>query len=90
MRGKLGVVLALGAALLGAAGTRASAQVVRAGVYVGAPPVYVQVVPVAPGPEYIWAPQYHRWVLPGWGYGFDRGRRFERYPVYGRRGPRFR
>ena len=90
MRGKLGVVMALGAALLGTVGTRASAQIVRAGVYVAAPPVYVQVVPVAPGPEYIWMPQYHRWVLPGWGYAFDRGRRFERYPVYERRGPRFR
>jgi hypothetical protein len=86
MQNKLGVVLALSAALLVASGSRASAQVIRAGVYVSAPPAYVEVVPVSPGPEYIWAPQYHRWVLRGWGWGFDHGRR---YPIYYRGGERF-
>jgi hypothetical protein len=90
MKVKFGVMFALVAALLGAVGSRASAQVVRAGVFVAAPPVYVEVIPVAPGPDYIWIPQYHRWVFRGWGFGFDRGRRFEHYPVYERRGPRFR
>jgi hypothetical protein len=87
MRGKMGLVLAFGAALLGTVGSRASAQIaVRGGFYVAAPPVYVEVVPGAPGPDYIWIPQYHRWVFRGrdrdW--AFDRDRRFERYRVYDR------
>ena len=87
MVGKMGLTLALGATLLGAASGRASAQaVVRGGFYVAAPPAYVEVVPVAPGPDYIWIPRYHRWVFRGWGrdWAFDRDRRFERYRVYDR------
>ena len=90
MRGKIGLVVALGAALLGTVGTRASAQAVRGGFYVAAPPVYVEVAPVAPGPDYVWIPQYHRWVWRGRDrdLAFDRDRRYDRYRVYDR-GERF-
>ena len=92
MVGKMGLTLALGATLLGVAGGRASAQVaVRGGFYVAAPRAYVEVLPGAPGPDYVWIPQYHQWVFRGWGrdWAFDRDRRFDRDRFYDRRGPRF-
>jgi hypothetical protein len=82
---KLAVGFALGAALLGAVGKPASAQAVRIGAYVAGPPVVIE-VPVAPGPDYIWVPQYHRWYPRAYFYGrrFEYGRRFDRYRYYDR------
>jgi|HubBroStandDraft_4_1064222.scaffolds.fasta_scaffold52618_2 hypothetical protein len=63
------MALAIGAALMAAVGTRASAQAVSARVVVGAPVVYAGAVIPAPGPGYEWVPAYHRWFYrgPGWG-----------------------
>ena len=82
MQRKLAVVFALGATLLGAVGSRASAETVTVGAYVAGPPVIVEVIPVSPGPEYIWVPQYHRWYPRAFYYG----PRFERFRFYGRPG----
>jgi hypothetical protein len=78
---KLAVGFALGAALLGTVGKPVSAQPVRVGAFVAGPPVVVEVVPVAPGPDYIWYPQYHRWYPRAYFY-----RHFDRDRYYGRRG----
>jgi len=57
------MALAIGAALLGAAAPRASAQSVR--VVVGAPAVYVGAIVASPGPGYVWVPEFHRWCYRG-------------------------
>jgi hypothetical protein len=59
------MALAIGAALVGAVGTRASAQVVSARVIIGAPAVYAGVVVGAPGPGYLWDARFHRWCYRG-------------------------
>ena len=63
------MALAIGAALMGAVGTRASAQRVSARVVVGAPAIYVGAVIPSPGPGYVWEPAYHRWFYRGFGWG---------------------
>lgn len=63
------MALAIGAALMGAVGTRASAQMVSARVVVGAPVVYAGAVIPSPGPGYVWVPAYHRWFYRGAGWG---------------------
>ena len=86
---KMAMVFALGAALLGAVGSRASAQTVAVGAYVAGPPVVVEVIPVAPGPDYIWIPRFHRWYPRAYYYGYGPrfyGHRFEHYRFYGRPG----
>jgi hypothetical protein len=74
------VALAITLGLLGATSARASAQAIVGGVYVAAPPVYVQIGP-APGPGYVWVPLYHRWVFRGYDRPFYRRDHWE----YGRR-----
>lgn len=76
------MALAIGAALMGAVGTRASAQVVSARVIVGAPAVYVGAVIPSPGPGYVWVPAYHRWFYRGvaWGPRFYRAPEFRVFP----------
>lgn len=76
------MALAIGAALMGAMGTRASAQVVSARVVVGAPAVYVGAVIPSPGPGYVWVPAYHRWFYRGLGWGprFYRAPAFRAFP----------
>ncbi len=71
------MALAIGAALMGAMGTRASAQSLSARVIVGAPAVYVGAVIPSPGPGYVWVPAYHRWFYRGVGWA----PRFYRAPV---------
>jgi hypothetical protein len=79
---KLAVVFALGAALVGAVGSQAQAETVKVGAYVAGPSVVVEVIPAAPGPDFIWVPFYHRWFPRAYYYGH----RFERYRFYGRPG----
>jgi hypothetical protein len=70
------IALAIGAALVSVIGTRASAQVVAARVYVGTPRVYVATPPLylatapvyvtyspgpPPGPGYYWDARVRRW-----------------------------
>ena len=70
------VALAISAALMGATSARASAQI-AAGVYVPAPPVYVEMGPM-PGPGYVWMPRYHRWEFHGYNRRFYRDRDWRR------------
>jgi hypothetical protein len=89
---KAALTLAIGAGLLGASSARASAQGIVGRVYVGVPPVVVEVGP-PPGPGYVWVPEYRRWEL-GPAYpvypGYYRGRGWRAYerPYVERRGYR--
>jgi hypothetical protein len=76
------MALALGAALVGAVGTRASAQAVR--VVIGAPAAYIGAVVASPGPGYVWVPGYHRWVYRGLAWGAP----YYRAPIAYRWAPR--
>jgi len=73
------LALALGVGAMGITSSRASAQaIVGGGVYLAAPPVYVEVGP-PPGPGYVWVPGHRRWEYRH----FDRDD-FRRYRDYAR------
>ena len=67
---KLVSTLALGATLVGVAGSQVSAQPATARLAVAVPPVYVGVGVVAgsPGPGWVWVPRLNRWCWVGPGY----------------------
>jgi len=46
------------------------------------PPLYREVVPVRPGPRYVWQPGH--WVWNGYGYAWVRGRYIAVTPAYRR------
>ena len=54
------LAVAISAGLVGITGARASAQAIEGRVYVGTPPVYVE-VGRPPRRGYVWVPEFRRW-----------------------------